>query len=189
MKFLLHVTCRLLNATCARKLVGKLVKLHQHYNYCVPVVSPWHHIGIDFIGPISPPSTQGLQYILTVADYFTSLLRQFRRLQSMPRVWHQICSRCILTHVQPQPDTTHFHLLHVYTQTCEFSILQLFMRMGIPKVITSDQGSEFNNKLNGELMERLQINHRLTTPYHPQVSQCYTIHLRFYTMYLYRPTA
>lgn len=74
MKFLLHVTCRLLNATCARKLVGKLVKLHQHYNYCVPVVSPWHHIGIDFIGPISPPSTQGLQYILTVADYFTKFV-------------------------------------------------------------------------------------------------------------------
>ena len=43
------------------------------------------------------------------------------------------------------------------------------MRMGIPKVITSDQGREFNNKLNGELMERLQIDHRLTTPYHPQV--------------------
>ena len=34
------------------------------------------------------------------------------------------------------------------------------MRMGIPKVITSDQGSESNNKLNGKLMERLQIDHQ-----------------------------
>ena len=43
------------------------------------------------------------------------------------------------------------------------------MRMGIPRVLTSDQGSEFNNKLNDEFMKLLQINHRLTTPYHPQV--------------------
>ena len=42
--------------------------------HCVPVVSPWYHIGIDFIGPISPPSIQGSQYILTVADYFTKFV-------------------------------------------------------------------------------------------------------------------
>lgn len=44
------------------------------------------------------------------------------------------------------------------------------MRMGIPKVITSDQGTEFNNQLNDELMRLLNIDHRLSTPYHPQVS-------------------
>ena len=44
--------------------------------HCVPVVSPWHHIGIDFNGPIPPSSTQGSQYniILTVADYFTKFV-------------------------------------------------------------------------------------------------------------------
>ena len=42
--------------------------------HCVPVVSPWYHIGIDFIGPISPASTQGSHYILTVADYFTKFV-------------------------------------------------------------------------------------------------------------------
>ncbi len=36
----------------------------------VPVVPPWHHIGIDFIGPLIP-STQGSKYILTISDYFT----------------------------------------------------------------------------------------------------------------------
>lgn len=36
----------------------------------VPVVTPWHHIGIDFIGPLIP-STQGNKYILTVSDYFS----------------------------------------------------------------------------------------------------------------------
>ena len=43
------------------------------------------------------------------------------------------------------------------------------MRMGLPSVITSDQGKEFNNRLDKKLMNLLGIEHRLTTPYHPQV--------------------
>ena len=46
---------------------------------------------------------------------------------------------------------------------------QLFMRMGLPQVVTTDQGREFNNHLNKEMMTALNINHRLTTAYHPQV--------------------
>ena len=44
------------------------------------------------------------------------------------------------------------------------------MKMGLCSVVTSDQGKEFNNRLNQELMKLLGIDHRLTTPYHPQVS-------------------
>ena len=43
------------------------------------------------------------------------------------------------------------------------------MRMGIPQVVVSDQGREFNNALNDELAVTLGISRRLTTPYHPQV--------------------
>ena len=39
--------------------------------HCVPVQSPWFHVGIDFVGPISPPSVSGNSYILTLSDYFT----------------------------------------------------------------------------------------------------------------------
>ena len=42
--------------------------------------------------------------------------------------------------------------------------------MGIPHVITSDQGSEFNNEVNAELMRSMEIDHRLTTAYHPQAN-------------------
>ena len=43
------------------------------------------------------------------------------------------------------------------------------MRMGLPRVLLSDNGSEFCNELNDQLAEMLGIKRRLTTPYHPQV--------------------
>ena len=43
------------------------------------------------------------------------------------------------------------------------------MRFGLPQVVLSDQGGEFNNELDSSLCKLLGINHRLTTPYHPQV--------------------
>ena len=42
--------------------------------------------------------------------------------------------------------------------------------MGLPAVITSDQGTEFNNALNRQLMRDFGIDHRLTTAYHPQAN-------------------
>ena len=36
----------------------------------IPVKAPWHHVGIDFIGPLSPVSN-GNKFILTISDYFT----------------------------------------------------------------------------------------------------------------------
>ncbi len=56
---------------CHGKLSQSTPELHP-----VPVVSPWHHIGIDFIGPISPASHQGNRYILTITDYFTNFVEE-----------------------------------------------------------------------------------------------------------------
>ena len=42
--------------------------------------------------------------------------------------------------------------------------------MGIPAVITTNQEREFHNQLNDVLMETFGIEHRLTTPYHPQAN-------------------
>ena len=41
--------------------------------------------------------------------------------------------------------------------------------MGLPSVIISDNGKEFNNQLNADITDLLGIQHRLITPYHPQV--------------------
>ena len=53
------------------------------------------------------------------------------------------------------------------------------MKFGIPRVVTTDQGSEFNNKLDSELMTLLNVDHCLTTPYHPQVIILYIYNITF----------
>ena len=47
--------------------------------------------------------------------------------------------------------------------------MQIFMRMGLPQVLTTDQGKEFINQLNDEVMKLLGIRHHLITAYHPEV--------------------
>ena len=42
----------------------------------IPVVSPWHHIGIDFIGPVTPAS-EGCSYVLTISDYFSKFVHAY----------------------------------------------------------------------------------------------------------------
>ena len=41
--------------------------------------------------------------------------------------------------------------------------------MGLPKVLTSDQGGEFRSDLEKQIMELLKIKRHYVTPYHPQV--------------------
>ena len=43
------------------------------------------------------------------------------------------------------------------------------MQMGIPRVLTSDQGTEFHNQINEELTTLLKVDHRLSTAYHPNM--------------------
>ena len=45
------------------------------------------------------------------------------------------------------------------------------MKMALPAVITTGQGSEFKKQLNDEMMKILNIRHHLITAYHPQVDK------------------
>ena len=48
--------------------------LRINHNVCscpIPVKAPWHMIGIDFVGPISPTADDGSRYVLTISGYFT----------------------------------------------------------------------------------------------------------------------
>ena len=51
--------------------------------------------------------------------------------------------------------------------------------MGLPSILTTDNGSEFRNKLKNAMMKQLGIRHCLITPYHPQVHKVYNFSLKF----------
>ena len=91
----------------------------------VPVTSPWYQLGIDFVGPMSPPSLKGNCYIMTVSDYFTKFgfAHALPTKEAVPTVA-----------VLPQARTSNACML-----------------VNISVIIT-DQGREFHNQFNAELM-------------------------------------
>ena len=46
----------------------------------------------------------------------------------------------------------------------------IFSRFGTPRAIISDNGSHFCNRVVEALMRKYFINHKLSTPYHPQTN-------------------
>ena len=144
----------------------------------IPVVSSWYHVGIDFIGPLQPPSTQGSRYILTISNYFTKYVlaipTETKHASGVVDALFKVLS--IIHKMHNELSYSLFRALPELAAYCDtFVILQIFMRFGLPKVLTSDQGSEFNNSLDTLLMEMLGIDHWLTTPYHPWV--CHGVHM------------
>ena len=138
----LQVKCCPVCQRMNKKLTLERPELHP-----VPVKSPWHHLGMDFVGPISPPSQSGNRYILTLSDYFT----KFAWAKAMPTkeamnvvsALREV-STVILCH--------HFIPIIIYVAISNFlflfaSIFQLFFIMGLPSVMTTDQGREFHNRL------------------------------------------
>jgi hypothetical protein len=124
----------------------------------VPVRSPWYHVRIDFVGPICPTSKCGNKYILTLSDYFTKWV------EAIP----------LPTKCAPGVAKSLFKVIFEnIILLCECS-LKIFMRMGLPKILTSDQGGEFRSQLEKEIMDMLKIRRHYITPYHPQVIYNYT---------------
>ena len=52
----------------------------------------------------------------------------------------------------------------------KFLFENVVTRFGCPKIILSDQGTHFFNKLIDEFTAQFQIQHRKMTPYHPQAN-------------------
>lgn len=63
--------CDLCQRTNTRKFDKIRPELHP-----VKVQSPWHHLGIDLIGPL-PVTERNNKYILTVSDYCTKWVAAF----------------------------------------------------------------------------------------------------------------
>jgi transposase InsO family protein len=50
----------------------------------------------------------------------------------------------------------------------DFLFNDIFTRLGVPREILTDQGTQFTSHLVKDITEWYQIKHRKSTPYHPQ---------------------
>ena len=93
---------------------------------------------MDFVGPISPPGKwTSARYIITATDYLT------RWVEATPMKY---CSA---------------------TTATKFLFENVVTRFGCPKILISDHGKHFVNKLIIELTAKFQIQHMKMIPYHP----------------------
>lgn len=61
-----------------------------------------------------------------------------------------------------------FALPDKQAETVAIKLVKLFCLFGFPKIIQSDNGTEFKNKLIDLICVKSKIDHRLITPYHPR---------------------
>ena len=101
---------------------------------------PFEKWGIDYVGPVHPTSSRQMAYIILAVDYLTK--------------WVEAKA------VKVANKKT----------TALFLFENVFSRFGVPRVLVSDRGTHFLNDLIEELTTTYGIDHRKTTPYHPQTN-------------------
>ncbi len=116
-------------------------------------------MGIDLIGPL-PKTKHGNRYIVTLIDYFSK--------------WPEAAAL-------PNKEAEGVAIF-IYRMICRYSYsiqvnwltislnLTICDRYGCTKIIISDQGREFVNKLNQFLFEKLGTDQRISSAYHPQTN-------------------
>ena len=101
---------------------------------------PFEKWGIDYVGPAHPSSSRGMVYIVVATEYLTK--------------WAE--AKAVKA----------ANAMHAAT----FMYENIISRFGCPKILVSDRGKHFLNELFEEMTTRYRINHRKTTPYHPQTN-------------------
>ena len=103
-------------------------------------LGPFEKWGIDYIGEVHPKSSKGMAYIVVATEYLTK--------------WAE--AKAVKT------NTTENATIFLYEI--------IIAKFGCPKILVSDRGAHFINDVIREMTERFQIDHRKTTPYHPQTN-------------------
>ena len=103
-------------------------------------LAPFEKWGIDYIGEVHPSSSNGMKHIVVATEYLTK--------------WAE--AKAVKTN-----DAKH---------AANFLFEQVITRFGCPKILISDRGKHFLNEVIEDMTMRFRINHRKTTPYHPQTN-------------------
>ena len=103
-------------------------------------LAPFEKWGIDYIGEVHPNSSRGMKHIIVATEYLTK--------------WAE--AKAVKAN-----DAVH---------AANFLFEQVITRFGCPKILISDRGTHFLNTVIESMTKRFDINHRMTTPYHPQTN-------------------
>jgi hypothetical protein len=103
-------------------------------------LAPFEKWSIDFIGPISPISSQKKRYIILATDYATKWVEA-------RATWKNDAQTSAL-----------------------FLFEEIMMRFGHPLKLVSDRGMHFLNDVIVDLTTKYLIKHRKTTPYNPKAN-------------------
>ncbi|XP_049405281.1 uncharacterized protein LOC125868752 [Solanum stenotomum] len=105
--------------------------------------SPWPFIacGMDVIGPIKPPASNGHRFILVTIDYFTKWVEA--------SIYKAVTKKVV----------------------ADFVCNNIVCRFGIPESIITNNATNLNNDLMKETCERFKIAHRNSTIYRPQMNE------------------
>ena len=95
---------------------------------------------IDYVGEIHPHSLKGMPYIVVATEYLTK--------------WAE--AKVVK--------------INTSAHAANFMYENIISRFRCPKILVSDRGTHFLNSLIKEITDRFQIDHRKTTPYHPQTN-------------------
>ncbi|RDY05267.1 Pol polyprotein, partial [Mucuna pruriens] len=95
---------------------------------------------IEPIEPIEPKDSNGNRFILVAIDYFTK--------------WVEIASYSTMTH----------------SVVVKFIKRDIICRYGLPTHITTDNGTNLNNKMMTELCKQFRICHHNSTSYRPKMN-------------------
>jgi len=102
---------------------------------------PFSMWGIDVIGAIEPKVTNGHRFILVAIDYFTK--------------WVEPASYTSVTR----------------SVVVRFIKREIICRYGLPRKIITDNDTNLNNKMMGEMCEEFKIQHHNSTPYRPKMNE------------------
>ena len=104
----------------------------------LPIGRPWEMLAVDVLEV--PLSRKGNCYLLVVQDYFRKWAETF-----------------------PMPDQTAKRITDILVTLCA-----ICARMGLPRIIHSDQGSNFESIILQQTLQAFGITKSHTTAYHPQ---------------------
>nr|GEW56155.1 reverse transcriptase [Tanacetum cinerariifolium] len=132
---------------CADQVVRRCVPNHEH-RYILAHCHSYAcggHFGATKTG-----------YKVLQSGFFSPTI--FKDAQSFVKAFDYVSKR-----VEAEATKTNDHSV-----VLKFVKKNIFARHGIPKTIISDGGSHFKNLKFGKLSKQYRVNHRITTPYHPE---------------------